>query len=45
MKQYHDTVAQLRLWRRYIDEVTDDDGGSNGKFILIEMIVIQFLFI
>jgi hypothetical protein len=25
MKQYHNTVAQLRLWRRYADEFNDDD--------------------
>jgi hypothetical protein len=25
MKQYHNTVAQLRLWRRYADESNDDD--------------------
>jgi len=28
MKQYHNTVAQLRLWRRYADEFNgDDDDG------------------
>jgi hypothetical protein len=33
MKQYHDTVAQLRLWRRYVDEINDDDDddGLNGE--------------
>jgi hypothetical protein len=30
MKQYHDTVAQLRLWRRYVDEINDDDDDDDG---------------
>jgi len=25
MNQYRNTVAQLRLWRRYTDEFNDDD--------------------
>lgn len=29
MKQYYNTVAQLRLWRRYADETNNDD-GLNG---------------
>jgi len=30
MKQYHNTVAQLRLWRRYTDEFNDDDDALQG---------------
>jgi hypothetical protein len=28
MKQYHDTVAQLKHWRRFIDEVNDNDDNT-----------------
>ncbi len=30
MRQYHDTVAQLRLWRRYAEEFNDDDLALQG---------------
>jgi hypothetical protein len=28
MKQYHDTVAHLKLWRRFIDEANDNDDNT-----------------
>lgn len=30
MKQYHNSMAQLRLWRRYIDDSTDEDMALQG---------------
>jgi len=29
-KQYHNTVAQLRVWRRYLDDFSNDDDGLEG---------------
>ncbi len=28
MREYHNIVRQLRLWRRYTDEFNDDDGDA-----------------
>jgi hypothetical protein len=30
MRQYHNTVAHLRLWRRYADEFNDDEKILQG---------------
>ncbi|CAF2406336.1 unnamed protein product [Rotaria sp. Silwood2] len=29
-KEYHDTLAKLRLWRRYIDEFDEDNNTQQG---------------
>jgi hypothetical protein len=36
MKQYHATMAQLRFWRRNLDESNDDDNDDDDNYRLLQ---------